>query len=178
MNKKLFATAKNNKDELQEFPYYYGGDNAFHGYDMIPRILFEKQGEMGLNDGELNVFLHFLHGLSKARKKKPYCYETLQSPKFLSNKTGKSQRQITRSVKGLTEKGFIKPIKEYKEAGGARIRSHNIEPGIKKLMVLAKQLRKEKETKQTKLTQVELREFYEQYKDQVEEKVVNFDENN
>ena len=177
MNKNLATSVTNKKKELQEFPYYYGGDNASIGFDMIPRVLFEKQSELGLNDGELNVFLHYLHGLSKAKQRKPYCFETLQSPKFLSNKTGKSQRQITRSVAGLTEKGFIEPIKEYKEAAGAFIRSHNIEPGIKKLMVLAKQLREEKEEKRKKLTQVELQEFYEQNIDQVKEQTVKFDEN-
>ena len=177
MNKKRTNAKVKAKDELQEFPYYYGGDNASIGFDMIPRVLFEKQSETGLNDGELNVFLHYLHGLSKARKKKPYCFETLQSPKFLSNKTGKSERQIARSVKGLTQKGFIKPIPKYKAVPGALIRSHNIEPGIKKLMALAKQLRDERESKRSYLDENSLEEFYEGYIDQKEERVVNFDEN-
>ena len=107
MNEVNEKDAESARKKIKFFPLWYGGDNASIGFDMIPRILFKKQGKLGLSDGELNIFMHFLHGMSKGQEEKPLCYYTLQSPKFISNKTGKSVRQISREIKSLKDKGFI-----------------------------------------------------------------------
>lgn len=89
----------------------WGEDILRPGFVLVPTLLFRKQGELGLESGDVVVLLNLLASWWKP--------EEMPFPKTatLAQRMNVSNRTVQRSLKRLEEKGFIRREREKTKEG-------------------------------------------------------------
>lgn len=122
---------ENNTYETNKFNIIWGNEIATDGFTMIPNVLIRNYRKLGIQHGEfgfLAALLSFKHD-----ERDPY-----PSRETLAEILNCGERQISKWIESLKEKGFIKTDRVRRENQKWDGNTYDFRPLIKKLVSLAK----------------------------------------
>ena len=123
------------------------GDGLGGGFVVIPSVLLQHQGELGLDCEEVVVLANLLaHWWDDARRPYP-------RTESLAKRTGISQRTVQRRLKQLEVKGFVKRHVMPGDDDERSLTAYDLHGTVERLKPLGLQARETREMNQRRIEQ-------------------------
>ncbi len=127
----------------------YGSAVMKHGYTMLPNLLLQAQGKLGISHAEFNVLVQLTAHWWEADKDPHPAKDTI------ARRMGVSSRQVQRYLTQLEEKGLIQRVKRFKGHKGQTSNGYALEGLVAKLKAIEPEFAKALEQKKMRQKKVE-----------------------
>jgi hypothetical protein len=139
------------KKDRRRAEHKFGAPVMKLGYTMVPNLLLQGQGRLGISPVQLNVLVQLIQHWWDAQSDPFLAKETI------ARRMGKSPRQIQRYLTELEEAGLIKRIPRFKGHKAQTSNAYGLDGLVAKLAEIEPAFTKEAEQKRLRQKKIETR---------------------
>ncbi len=120
-----------------------------HGYTMLPNLLMQAQGRLGIKHAEFNVLVQLVSHWWEADKD-PYPFK-----ETIARRMGLSPRQVQRHLTKLEESGLVRRVERYTGRKAQTANAYDLSGLVRKLGEVEPEFRKAAEQRKIRQKKVE-----------------------